>query len=407
MSTPLKTSGPSARSRTGSRLNVMLFPAERADAKARSSRTGNFRSSRILRVVCPTAPVTPTTATTTPEAMTQSILSIYLFQYDFSTSARIKSPISDVPTSLVPAEWMSRVRCPRSSTRSTAASTRPPSPPSPPGRRDPRPCGVRAGGEPLPALHRHVERGPGHPLDLARGVGHGVDRARASVGELLAPAGLAEVEPAGQLADHHDVGALDDRPLEGRGVHQHREAGRRAQVGEEVELLADAEEPALGTLLLRQRVPLGAPHRPEEDRVRLLAEREGRGRQRSARRVDGRAAHEPALELEPDAGGTADEREDALRLRRHLLPDAVAGQHCDLVGRHVRFSGLARSGPGAPGPRAARGSRREPPGRSRSVAAPRADPWGRSGPRRYRASTGTTGGEWRRSAHPGRPAPAH
>ena len=34
----------------------------------------------------------------------------------------IRSPISRVPTSFIPAAWMSRVRCPCSSTRSTAAS---------------------------------------------------------------------------------------------------------------------------------------------------------------------------------------------------------------------------------------------------------------------------------------------
>ena len=76
MSTPLKTPGPTASTRTGSPLKVTVFPAERADAKARSSRTGNLRSSRIFSVVCPTAPVTPTTATTTPEAIAHSLLFI-------------------------------------------------------------------------------------------------------------------------------------------------------------------------------------------------------------------------------------------------------------------------------------------------------------------------------------------
>src|SRR5439155_10571907 len=49
---------------------------------------------------------------------------LFLSQYDRSTSRAIRSPISFVPTSFVPAEWMSRVRWPRSSTVSTAASIR-------------------------------------------------------------------------------------------------------------------------------------------------------------------------------------------------------------------------------------------------------------------------------------------
>ncbi len=67
MSTPRKASGPTASTRTVSPLKVTVLPTERAEAKARSSRTGNLRSSRIRSVVCPTAPVTPTTATTISE----------------------------------------------------------------------------------------------------------------------------------------------------------------------------------------------------------------------------------------------------------------------------------------------------------------------------------------------------
>ena len=49
--------------RTDSPWKVTVLPTERSDAKQRSSRTGNLRSSRILSVVCPAAPVAPTTAT--------------------------------------------------------------------------------------------------------------------------------------------------------------------------------------------------------------------------------------------------------------------------------------------------------------------------------------------------------
>ena len=69
MSTPLNASGPSLPMRMVSPLKVTVLPTERSEAKARSAFTGNLRSSRSLRVVCPTAPVTPTTATVSPEAI--------------------------------------------------------------------------------------------------------------------------------------------------------------------------------------------------------------------------------------------------------------------------------------------------------------------------------------------------
>ena len=153
-------------------------------------------------------------------------------------------------------------------------------------------------GQPLLPLHRHVEGGAHDPLDFTRRVGHGVHRALAAAGQRLAAARLAEVEAAGELADHHEVRPLHHRALERRGVHQHRKALRGAQVGEEVQLLADAEEAALRPRLLREVVPLGPAHRAEEDGVGLLAEPEGGVRQGPAGGVDGGAAHEARLELE-------------------------------------------------------------------------------------------------------------
>src|SRR2546425_7305909 len=60
-------------------------------------------------------------------------------------------------------------------------------------------------------------------LDLARGVDHRVDRPRPAVREPLHPPGLPEVEAARELADHHEVCPLDNRPLERGGVHERSE----------------------------------------------------------------------------------------------------------------------------------------------------------------------------------------
>jgi hypothetical protein len=60
----------------------------------------------------------------------------------------------------------------------------------------------------LRRLPRHLEPHARHPLDLsARCKAMVFDRARGAVGEVLHAARLAEVEPAGELADDHDVGA--------------------------------------------------------------------------------------------------------------------------------------------------------------------------------------------------------
>src|SRR5262245_34310595 len=63
MSVPAKAPGPTASTRRRSPFHVIVFPTDRSEANTRSSRTGNFRSSRSLSVVWPTAPVAPTTAT--------------------------------------------------------------------------------------------------------------------------------------------------------------------------------------------------------------------------------------------------------------------------------------------------------------------------------------------------------
>ena len=168
--------------------------------------------------------------------------------------------------------------------------------------------------------------------------------------------------------------------------------------------LRNPQEPALRALLLRQVVPLGPAHRPEQDGVAPLAEREGRRRQRVARRVDGRAADQRRLELEarrrpprpttsrtcgasgvtscpmPSPGSTA------------ILWVAIYG----LRSRSVRVPGC-RS-------RSTRVSRRAWR-RARAGAVPERAGVGPLEQRTRRTGgTGTTAGAWRRSARPAPPA---
>ncbi len=97
MSTPLNAPGSIRWIVTGSLRNVTVLPTDRSEANARSSRTGNFRSSRIRSVVCPAAPVAPTTAMQSPDAI--------------STAAPARAR-SDLPSLACPPAAIPARRCP-------------------------------------------------------------------------------------------------------------------------------------------------------------------------------------------------------------------------------------------------------------------------------------------------------
>ena len=91
------------------------------------------------------------------------------------------------------------------------------------------------------------------------------------VGGVPVAARLAEVDAAGELAHHQQVGALDPLALERAGVQQRGARPHRAQVGEQAQPLAQAEQPLLGPRrgrVLRHRgVPLGPAHRGQQHGV--------------------------------------------------------------------------------------------------------------------------------------------
>ena len=117
-----------------------------------------------------------------------------------------------------------------------------------------------------PAPGGGAEAPLGQPLDLGQRVDAGVEGA---VG--LASA-LAEVDAAGQLAHHQQVGALDALAPQRAGVVERRPGAHRPQVGVEAEARAQPQQP-----LLRAR--LGGV---------------GRVPPRAARRRPSRTASEPA-----------------------------------------------------------------------------------------------------------------
>ena len=118
------------------------------------------------------------------------------------------------------------------------------------------------------------------------------------VGRVAVEAAVAEVDAAGELAHHEQVGALDPLALERAGVEQRRAGPHRAQVGEQAEPLAQAEQALLGARRVGVGgVPLRAADGGEQHGVgaaagveHLVGERPCRARRSRRRRQAARRA---------------------------------------------------------------------------------------------------------------------
>ena len=130
--------------------------------------------------------------------------------------------------------------------------------------------------------------------------------------------------------------------LERGRVFQRIEAHRRAQVREQLEILAQAQEAALGFLVERIVVPFGPADRAEQHRVRRMRELHRGFADGVAFGVERGAAHERVLDLEFEPAVLGHPGQHAFGLGHHLRSDTVAGQHQNFVahGRaiHVRVS---------------------------------------------------------------------
>ena len=145
---------------------------------------------------------------------------------------------------------------------------------------------------------------------------------------------LAEIDAAGQLAHDHDVEAVDEVALQRGGVGERRVADRRAEIGEQLEVFAQAKQPRLGPLVVWHAVPFGAADGAEHDGVggeRLLHGRLGDG---LAMGVIGAAADEVGLGLDGREAAGIDPGDEAADLGHHLGADAVAGKQQEIVNSH-------------------------------------------------------------------------
>ena len=109
-----------------------------------------------------------------------------------------------------------------------------------------------------------------------RAVAHGVEgffgTGEVAIGGDAATAGLAEVDVAGQLADDQDVQAGNQLGLEAGGVHQLFVANGGAEVGEQAQVLAQAQNGLLGAQRAVQLVVLPVAHGAEQHGVGFFGE---------------------------------------------------------------------------------------------------------------------------------------
>ena len=140
------------------------------------------------------------------------------------------------------------------------------------------PAGIDAEGETRDQFH--------HLIDVAPTV---LDAAR-----------LPEIDPAGKLAHDHQVEAADQLALQAGGVGERVKDHRRAQISEQLHLLAQPQNAALGAQLERQRIPLRSANRAKQHGI--AGDRLGQGPvgQRDTRLVEGSPTDETFADVEAD-----------------------------------------------------------------------------------------------------------
>ncbi len=159
-----------------------------------------------------------------------------------------------------------------------------------------------------------------HPLDFRHAVDFGIVGAVA-VALLLTG---TKVDAAGQLADEQQIDAFEQIGAQRRVLRQRRIGFDRAQVGEQLKVLADFEQSLLRANCRRRVIPLGTADRAQQNRVGLLGGAQRLIGQRRAGLVDGDSADQRVFEAEFVPVLRGDFLQHGNRRRRHLNADAVA-----------------------------------------------------------------------------------
>ena len=141
-------------------------------------------------------------------------------------------------------------------------------------------------GQALVALLRRLEGDMGDAADLAFRIAHRIKpfalALERTVRALAHAARLAEINVAGQFADDQDIEARHHFRLQSGGARQFRVQNRRTQVGEQAQVLAQAQNRLFGTELALQVVVLVVADGAEQHRIGRLGQGQRAFRQRVA-----------------------------------------------------------------------------------------------------------------------------
>ena len=154
--------------------------------------------------------------------------------------------------------------------------------------------------------------------------------------------------PAGQLADDENVEIFHQLALQRGSFRQRRIADRRAQVGEKLKILAQAQKAGFRALVVRHIVPLRPADRAEQHRIGGKRPAHRLVRHRFAMRIEGRAADEVFFDLEPGKPRLGKPGHQLLHLKGGFGADPVAGKQKDIGGDGHGGSSFAWMGFGMP-----------------------------------------------------------
>ena len=176
------------------------------------------------------------------------------------------------------------------------------------------------------ALAGEVEGDAGDTLDLAGGVGFRVEAALLAIRQGFHAARLTEVNAAGAFTHDHDVQAANHIRLQRGGIHQRVQHNGRAQIGEQIQFLAQAQNGDFRAHVEAQLVPLRAADGAEQDGVRFLRLGHHAVGDRGAARVDGGTADDVLGHVEGDHAAAVHPVDHAADFAHHFGADAVTRQ---------------------------------------------------------------------------------
>jgi hypothetical protein len=184
---------------------------------------------------------------------------------------------------------------------------------------------------------RAVASSPHAALDLGLGVHLRVDAPSGAVVEHLDLLGEPEVHAAAELPQDHQVDVADHLGLERRLVEQRREGLHRAQVGVEVQVVAEAAQPAalLQRTGERHRVPLRSALGADQHGIGRTGGLDGLLEHPLAVDVPAGTVQQVVLEPEVEAQPIGDPVEDRTGGIDHFRADPVAAHDHDLRHAHT------------------------------------------------------------------------